>query len=74
MLAYYGDLNNDYLSKDGEVFDERLDISDRHDTLHQLSTLDRKKGFGVKNYDRLPGKQRSASLPPARRPYCPPSV
>ena len=56
MLAYYGDLNNDYLSKDGEVFDERLDISDRHDTLHQLSTLDRKKGFGVKNYDRLPGK------------------
>lgn len=55
-LAYYGDLNNEYLANDGEVFDEMLDIRDRQDTLHQLKPLDRKKGFGIKNYDRLPGK------------------
>ena len=55
-LGYYGDLNNDYLAADGEIFDEKLDISDRHDTLHHLKAVDRKKGFGVKNYDKLPGK------------------
>ena len=55
-LAYYGDLNNEYLASDGEVYDEALDISDRLDTLHQLKSIDRKKGFGVKNYDKLPGK------------------
>ena len=55
-LAYYGDLNSDYLAADGEIYDEKLDIRDRQDTLHHLRALDRKKGFGVKNYDRLPGK------------------
>ena len=55
-LAYYGDLNNAYLAIDSEVYDQRLDLSDRQDSLHHLQALDRKKGFGVKNYDRLPGK------------------
>lgn len=55
-LAYYGDLNNDYLAADGAVFDEMLDVSDRQDTLHHLRLVDRKKGFSVKNYDKLPGK------------------
>lgn len=55
-LAYYGDLNNEYLANDGEVYDEKLDTRDRLDTLHQMKSLDRKKGFSLRNYDRLPGK------------------
>lgn len=55
-LAYYGDINNEYLAADGEPYDSALDVSDRQDTLHQLKTIDRKKGFGVKSYDKLPGK------------------
>lgn len=56
VLAYYGDLSNEYLSDDGEIYDEKLDTEDRLDTLHQMKSLDRKKGFSVRNYDKLPGK------------------
>lgn len=55
-LAYYGDLNNEFLASHGEFYDERLDISDLHNSLHQLKGIDRKKGFGVSKYDKLPGK------------------
>lgn len=61
-IAYYGDLNNEYLAEDGEHYDVALDVNDRYDTLHQLKSIDRRKGFGVKNYDKLPGKSALGEL------------
>lgn len=55
-LAYYGDLNNEFLRAQGGVYDEQLDVKDLTNALYELKTLDRKKGFGVGRYDRLPGK------------------
>jgi hypothetical protein len=55
-LAYYGDLSNEFLADGDDVYDEVLDTRDRLDTLHQMKSLDRKKGFSVRNYDKLPGK------------------
>lgn len=55
-LAYYGDLTNALLGDGGDEYDEQLDVNDLENALNELKTLDRKKGFGVKNYDRLPGK------------------
>jgi len=55
-LAYYGDLSSEFLTEQGEFYDERLDTSDLRNALHQLKGIDRKKGFGVSKYDKLPGK------------------
>ncbi len=55
-LAYYGDLTNALLREHGDDYDEHLDVNDLENALLQLSQIDRKKGFGVKSYDRLPGK------------------
>lgn len=55
-LAYYGDLTNDLLRGHGDDYDEHLDVNDLENALLELGQIDRKKGFGVKNYDRLPGK------------------
>jgi len=56
ILAYYGDLTNEFLASKGEAYDEQLDISDMQNVLHELKQLDRKKGFSVARYDKLPGK------------------
>ncbi len=55
-LAYYGDLTNEFLHDHEKIYDERLDISDLQSALHQLKDIDRKKGFSVRKYDKLPGK------------------
>lgn len=55
-LAWYGDLNNALLGNAGRRYDESLDIGDRKRALHELRSLRKKKHFGVRRYDRLPGK------------------
>ncbi|MDH4108353.1 MAG: hypothetical protein OEW35_08560 [Gammaproteobacteria bacterium] len=55
-LAYYGDLTNEFLAAQGQAYDEQLDVSDMRNVLHELRALDRKKGFSVARYDKLPGK------------------
>ena len=56
-LAYYGDLSNEFLEKHDQFYDHKLDVSDLRSALHQLKSADRKKGFGVRKYDKLPDKQ-----------------
>lgn len=55
-IAYYGDITNDFLQRNGERFDEALDIGDRRNALTNLRARDKRKHFGVSHYDRLPGK------------------
>ncbi len=55
-IAYYGDCSNAFLREAGQRYDETLDLEDRRNALIQLRNLDKKKHFGVRNYDRLPGK------------------
>ena len=55
-LAYYADLTNEFLESQSKFYDQRLDVSDLRSALHQLKSIDRKKGFGVRRYDKLPGK------------------
>ncbi len=55
-LAYYSDLSKEFLSAQRQFYDETLDISDLASALHQLKGIDRKKGFRVGRYDKLPGK------------------
>lgn len=55
-FGYFGDLTNALLREEGDEYDEQLDVNDLDNALNELLAIDRKKGFGVKNYDRLPGK------------------
>ncbi len=54
--AWYGDLTNELLSGYGRHYDEQLDIGDRQNALKQLRQIDARKRFGIRQYDRLPGK------------------
>lgn len=55
-MAYYADLTYELLISHGGTYDEKLDISDLRNALHELKGLDRRKGFSMNRYDRLPGK------------------
>ena len=55
-MAYYGDLTNALLVEHGRNYDEPLDIGDRRNALQQLRCVNARKRFGVREYDRLPGK------------------
>lgn len=55
-LAYYSDLSKEFLAAQSQYYDEQLDVSDLASALHELKSIDRKKGFRVGNYDKLPGK------------------
>lgn len=55
-LAYFGDLNNEYLASVGERHDEQLDLHDRKNALTALCAISVRKRFGIRQYDRLPGK------------------
>jgi len=55
-IAYYGDLTNGLLSDAGGRYDESLDIGDRQNALAELRTIRERKRFGIRQYDRLPGK------------------
>ncbi len=54
--GYYGDLTNALLLGAGRHYDESLDIGDRRRALHELQGLRKKKHFGLRRYESLPGK------------------
>lgn len=55
-LGWYGDITDDFLTRQGQRYDEALDLGDRRNALAKMRTYTRKKHFGVGRYDRLPGK------------------
>ena len=61
-MAYYGDINNEFLAEAGERYDEQLDVGDRRNALQRLSAIEKRKNFGVSRYDRLPGKTAIAEF------------
>ncbi|MDH3273451.1 MAG: hypothetical protein OEM64_06980 [Gammaproteobacteria bacterium] len=54
--AYYGDLTNALLESHGKHYDEKLDLGDRNSSLSDLKAIPARKRFGIRQYDRLPGK------------------
>lgn len=55
-IAYYGDLTNALLTSRGRHYDEELDAGDRRNALAALREIPVRKRFGIRQYDRLPGK------------------
>lgn len=55
-LVWYGDLNAEVLQAKGKTYDEELDTGDRRNALQALSEVTPRKKFGIRLYDRLPGK------------------
>lgn len=55
-LAWYGDLNADVLQASGRHYDEMLDVGDRQNALTEMRAISARKKFGIRQYDRLPGK------------------
>ncbi len=55
-FAYYGDLTNRVLADAGRRYDETLDVGDRRNALGALREIQARKRFGIRQYDRLPGK------------------
>jgi hypothetical protein len=55
-MGYYGDLSNELLEGAGKRYDEQLDIGDRQNALAALRAIPARKRFGIRQYDRLPGK------------------
>jgi hypothetical protein len=55
-IAYYGDLNNALLYDVGRRYDAELDLGDRRHALRALREIPARKRFGIRQYDRLPGK------------------
>jgi hypothetical protein len=55
-LAWYGDLTARLLDREGRRYDEALDLKDRRNALDLLQRIPERKRFGIRQYDRLPGK------------------
>jgi hypothetical protein len=55
-LAWYGDLNAAVLEAAGRAYDEPLDVGDRRNAMQALKGIAPRKKFGVRLFDRLPGK------------------
>jgi hypothetical protein len=55
-MAYFGDLTNALLISEGESYDEKLDMGDRQNAFSALQKIPARKRFGIRQYDRLPGK------------------
>jgi hypothetical protein len=55
-LAWYGDLNAGILGGAGNSYDEDLDVGDRRNALRMLREIMPRKKFGIRLYDKLPGK------------------
>ena len=55
-VAWYGDLNAEVLEEKGKRYDEDLDVGDRQNALQALREITARKRFGIRQYDRLPGK------------------
>jgi len=55
-IAWYGDLSAEILHSNGRDYDIDLDIGDRRNALTALREVRPRKRFGIRQYDRLPGK------------------
>ena len=55
-LAYYGDLSNEFLSRQDQDYDHQIDLGDRKNALADLRSIDARKKFGIRQYDCRPGK------------------
>ena len=55
-FAWYGDLSAEILEAAGKTYDRDLDIGDRRNALNALREIPVRKRFGIRQYDRLPGK------------------
>jgi hypothetical protein len=55
-MAWYGDLSEEILRGRGKNYDVELDIGDRRNALNALRQITERKRFGIRQYDRLPGK------------------
>lgn len=55
-FAWYGDLTAEILEAAGKTYDLNLDIGDRRNALNALREIPARKRFGIRQYDRLPGK------------------
>ena len=55
-FAYYGDLTDGILRDRGQHYDETVDVADRKKALDALKKIPARKRFGIRQYDRLPGK------------------
>lgn len=55
-LAWYGDLSAEILRSSGKSYDLELDIGDRRNALNALRQIPARKRFGIRQYDKLPGK------------------
>lgn len=55
-FAWYGDLSAEILLQIGKSYDRELDIGDRRNALNALREIPARKRFGIRQYDKLPGK------------------
>lgn len=55
-LAYYGDLSGDVLRDQRQAYDHQTDMGDRQNALNELRAISARKKFGIRHYDRRPGK------------------
>lgn len=55
-IAWYGDLSAEILRSRGKTYDAELDTGDRRNALSALREINARKRFGIRLYDRLPGK------------------
>lgn len=55
-IAWYGDLSAEILLGRGKTYDGDLDIGDRRNALNTLRQITPRKRFGIRLYDKLPGK------------------
>lgn len=55
-LVWYGDLSAEILEQSGKSYDRELDVGDRRNALNALREVPARKRFGIRQYDRLPGK------------------
>ncbi len=55
-IAWYADLSAEILQGQGKKYDAELDLGDRQNALRALRQVTPRKRFGIRQYDRLPGK------------------
>ncbi|MBT8090677.1 MAG: hypothetical protein KJO01_10760 [Gammaproteobacteria bacterium] len=55
-IVWYADLSEKILRGHGKKYDLELDIGDRRNALNTLREVKERKRFGIRQYDRLPGK------------------
>jgi len=61
-IAWYGDLSAELLHSHGKKYDAGLDLGDRRNALTALRQISPRKRFGIRQYDKLPGKSAIAEF------------